>query len=332
MSSTNRTGVRARDDVPPSRPVRHCFWKYPLLAAVMLLVVAVLAARVGSPNWPRTTIAATTTQDPGGAVLAFTQELDGSAASWSNAAEDGVGAPDQTFVLDPLRAAAPLLRLPTLDAALATYTAASPDQQRAWAQAYDQALGSITPQADDADSMEMTPSPDVSKVATLQGDFGPVPTLVNENVTLAEQGYLEQYLLGVDPGHSLHLADIWLYDHPAMLNAAVANGLTDDQWGMVKERGFAVGPWYLILPAVIHVDLPNGATGQGFVVDNLILAAFFLLAVPLMPGLRSLPRRLRLYRLIYRYPQPRELDEAEYAPRPEGYHGQPVVSGSMGGD
>lgn len=36
---------------------------------------------------------------------------------------------------------------------------------------------------------------------------------------------------------------VWLYDHPTLLNTALAKGLTDDQWGMVKERGFPVGPW-----------------------------------------------------------------------------------------
>ena len=169
-----------------------------------------------------------------------------------------------------------------------------------------------------------TPSPDYSRIAGLTGDFGPVPVLTQEVLSLAKSGYLEQYLLAVNPGHSYHLVDIWLYDHPAMLNDAVANGLTDDQWGMVKERGFSVGPWYLFLPAVIHVLTPNGADGQGFVIDNLLLALFFLLGIPLIPGLRDLPRYLRLYRLIYHYPLASELEKAENRARPEAYHGRGV--------
>ncbi len=65
-----------------------------------------------------------------------------------------------------------------------------------------------------------------------------------------------------------------------MLNTAVDQGLTDDQWGMVKERGFSVGPWYLIIPAVIHVKLPGGEGGPGFILWNLLFAAILLFVVP----------------------------------------------------
>jgi len=85
----------------------------------------------------------------------------------------------------------------------------------------------------------------------------------------------------------------------------------------VGDRGFAVGPWYLIIPAIIHVKLPGGATGTGFVLWNLFAALLFLFAVPLLPGLRDLSRRLRLYRLFYRYPTQGELVETGSAP-PQG--------------
>src|SRR5712692_4888441 len=96
-------------DQPPERLVRHVFWKYPILALVLLLVVALLASFIGSPNWPRDTIAGVTKADPGGAILAFTQELDGTSSSTGNAAEFGVGDPGQVFVLNPLRQAMPFL-------------------------------------------------------------------------------------------------------------------------------------------------------------------------------------------------------------------------------
>lgn len=320
-SSDSTSGASARrGDCPPERPVRHVFWKYPIIAAVMLVIVTLLAWLVGSPNWPRDTIAGVTQKDPGGAILAFTQDLDGTAPSASNTQEYGMGDPGQVFVIDPLTHAAPLLGQP-MDSALTTYDSASADQQTAWAAAYDKALGTIT-QSMGGDNMTAS-SPDYTKLGTLTGDFGPVPTLTQAALKLAQTGYLEQYLLSVDPGHSFHLVNIWLYDHPAMLNTAVANGLTDDQWGMVKERGFDVGPWYLFLPAIIHVKLPNGADGAGFVIDNLLLAAFFLFAVPLIPGLRSLPKYLKLYRLVYRYPRRGELETPELSPWPGGYHNRP---------
>lgn len=304
-------------DQPPQRLVRHVFWKYPILAAVLFVAIALIAALVGSPNWPRDTIAAVATQDPGGAVLAFTQELDGTASSSNNAQEWGMGNPAQVFVLNPLRQYAPLLGREVQDA-IAAYDAATPIQQQTWAANYDKALGTIMPQG--GGDMGGTPSPDYSQLDLLQGDFGPVPTLVTADVRLAQGGYLEQYLQAVDSGHSYHLTNIWLYDHPHLLNTAVAEGLTDDQWGMVKERGFPVGPWYLFIPAVIHVKMPTGATGQGFVIGNLVLAFVLLFIVPLVPGLRSVPRYLKLYRLIYRYPVQGELDTPAFVERHGATH------------
>ncbi|MDQ6905650.1 MAG: hypothetical protein M3176_02365 [Chloroflexota bacterium] len=318
-------------DRPPERMVRHVFWLYPILSVVLLVVVAILAAVVGSPNWPRDTIAGVSTANPGGAILAFTQELAGTATSTANAQERGVGDPGQAFVLGPLRAAAPLVgpislpNLPTLQAAdvqqaITTYNAASPDQQRSWASHYEKALGTITPGGGNATS-EGISSPDFTKVGTLTGDFGPVPVLVEAGVKLAQSGYLQQYLQAVDPGHSFHLTDIWLYDHPDLLNTAVDQGLTDDQWGMVKERGFAVGPWYLAVPSVFHVYLPRGATGRGFVLWNLLFAAILLFLVPLVPGVRDLPSSLKLYRFIYRYPTPGELEKPAFRERHSTTHG-----------
>jgi hypothetical protein len=96
-------------DAPPERLVRHVFWKYPIISVILIIVVVVLAASVGSPNYRRDTIAGVSKADPGGAVLAFTQELDGTSSSAGNAKEFGLGPPAQVFVLDPLRAALPLL-------------------------------------------------------------------------------------------------------------------------------------------------------------------------------------------------------------------------------
>ncbi len=304
---------------PPEHSVRHCFWKYPLIAAALLALIVVLAFTTGSPNWPRDTIARVSTKDPGGAILAFTQELDGTASSWANTAELkqelGTGDPGRIFVLDPAGTFAPLLGSRVVQA-LSTYKQASPDQQRAWATAYEKALGSITPMEGGGGGMETTAGPDYGRIGTLRGDFGPVPTLLQADLTLAQRGYLESYLVGVNPGHSFHLPTVWLYDHPSMLNTAVANGLTDDQWGMLKERGFPVGPWYLIIPAIIHVKLPGGTTGSGFVLWNLLIALLFILAVPLVPGLRDLPRYLGLHRLMYRYPA-RDNKEGLTVPAPK---------------
>jgi hypothetical protein len=321
-----------KNDAPPDRMVRHVFWKYPMLAAVMLVVVAVVAAAVGSPNYPRDTLAAAAKADPAGFILSFTQELDGMSASAGNAQENGVGDPGETFVMGPLRAAAPILgdfqveglspvKVSDLNAAITAYDSASADQRMSWAGSYDKALGTITAESNNMSAMSGPMSPDLAKIGSLQGDFGPVPMLVESDLYLAATGYLQQYLEALDPGHSLHLVNICLYDHPTMLNTAIDQGLTDDQWGMVKERNFPVGPWYLFVPAVFHVYFPRGSTGQGFVLWNLAFALILLFVVPLVPGIRDLPRRLKLYRFIYRYPLPGDLETKALQERHGPVHG-----------
>ncbi len=315
-------------DQPPERLVRHVFWKYPVLSLILLVVVAVLAATMGSPNWPRDTIAGVTKADPGGAVLAFTQELAGTSSSSANAQEFGMGDPGQIFVLNPLRQAAPLLGS-AVQQAITTYDAANSQQQLTWATSYAKALDTITPTGGSAMSTGI-PSPDFAKIDTLKGDFGPLPVLLKADVQLAQNGYLEQYLQTIDPGHSFHLTNIWLYDHPQMLNAAVAQGLTDDQWGMVKERGFSVGPWYLAIPAVFHVYFPGGVTGPGFILWNLLFAALLLFFIPLVPGVRDIPKYLKLYRFIYRYPVKGDFEKPAWQERHGSTHGGEIEVGAGG--
>jgi hypothetical protein len=303
---------------------------------VALLAISVIALAAGSPNARRATAAGAAKDDPGGAVLAFTQELDGTASSSQNAGEFGMGDPAQVFVLNPLRAALPQLGsvslpgLPPLTAAdvraaVARDDAASPGQRQKWAAAYDDALGTIMPAMSGGEEMGGSARPDYMKLGSLHGDFGPIPTLVEADLFLARTGDLEQYLESVDPGHSLHLTNIWLYDHPQLLNAAVQLGLTDDQWGMVKERGFGVGPWYLFVPAVFHIYFPSGATGTAFVLWNIGFALLLLFVIPLIPGVRSLPKYLKLYRFIYRYPRAGELDQPAVRERHDPVHGAPTT-------
>lgn len=319
MATNLSAKTRGLSDQPPQRLVRHVFWKYPILSAVLFVIVVLVAAVVGSPNWPRDSIATVSKADPGGAILAFTKELDGTATSSANAQEYGMGDPGDVFVHLPLHQAAWFLG-PRVQKALTAWDAVSHQQAHTWASNYDKALSTIMPMSGKG-GMERTTSPDFAKIGTLTGDFGPVPVMVNAGLQLAQNGYLDQYLQSIEAGHSYHLVNIWLYDHPRMLNTALAEGLTDDQWGMIKERGFSVGPWYLIVPAVIHVKLPGGEGGPGFILWNLAFGFFLLFLVPLVPGLRDLPQRLKLYRFIYRYPKAGELEKPAFVERHGATHG-----------
>ena len=71
--------------------VRLAYWKYPIIALVLAVAIGLLGVFAGSPNSPRATIAATSRQDPGGAALAFTQELADTSAAASPRRWPGTG-------------------------------------------------------------------------------------------------------------------------------------------------------------------------------------------------------------------------------------------------
>nr|MDQ2959761.1 hypothetical protein [Candidatus Dormibacteraeota bacterium] len=63
------------------------------------------------------------------------------------------------------------------------------------------------------------------------------------------------------------------------------------------------------------------ATGTGFVLWNLGFALLLLFVVPLVPGVRDLPKHLKLYRFMYRYPKSGEMDQLALRERHGSVHG-----------
>lgn len=262
-------------------------------------MVVVLGLIVGSPDWPQATIKKVSTMQPGGTIWAVTQELDGTSASYTNTHEYGMSDPAKRLVIDPLKSASWALS-PSEQSALDQFLAASSSQQRQWAMNYDQAIQKAAGMNRmGGNGMGTTPVPSMAKIEPLTGNFGPVPEIARSILKLSKNGYLETYFQGISPSNVYQYTNIWLYDQPYLLNTAIKNGLTDDQWGMIKERGFFVGPWYLIVPAIAHVELPGGSNGPGFIFWNGLIALFFVVLFPLVPGLRSIPKYLRLYKLVY---------------------------------
>jgi len=274
--------------------VVHGYWKYPILIVVLLVAVVTLGFWMGSPFWPRATIKNSALQEPGGTIWATSQELDGAAVSYTDPYAYGMKDPAQRLVLDPLESATWFLSQGQRQA-LNTYVNASLSERVDWARNYDQAIQKTFP----VGKSDYTPVPKMSDIALLSGNFGPVPVITKTILELAQKGYLEAYFQGISPGNVFEYTNIWLYDQPLLLNTATRNGLTDDQWGMIKERGFVPGPWYLIIPAIFHVKFPGGSTGLGFMLWNSLLAIFVVVLFPLIPGLRDIPRYLGLYKLIY---------------------------------
>ncbi len=260
----------------------------------LLVSIITLGIWVGSPNWPKATIKNSALKEPGGTIWTVSQELDGASVSYTDPYAYGMKDPAQRLVIGPLKSAAWFLSQ-TQRQALNTYVNASVSERINWAKSYDKAIQKTVPLSES----DFTPVPKMSDIAMLKGDFGPVPVIANTILELAQVGYLEMYFQGISSGNVFEYTNIWLYDQPYMLNTAIRNGLTDDQWGMIKERGFVPGPWYLSIPAIAHIWLPGGSTGPGFMLWNILFALFGVVLFPLIPGLRDIPKYIGLYKLIY---------------------------------
>ncbi|MFL6112843.1 MAG: hypothetical protein ACJ786_16040 [Catenulispora sp.] len=275
------------------------------LAAVVLLTV-VLAAVFSSPDVKPMTIASWSQADPGDFTATALAELDGSSDTAGygppyNSAGDGqkigplaparaVGVTHpidaaEAFVLKPL-AAVP--QSPDITAALDAWKSASPDQQSAWTDAYSDALTKA-----DGDPTKAAP-----------GDYGPVPTMLSQLTVQAQAGSLDSELLS-ESGfyHSDYtLPLLFLADGSDLAAQAQTQHLAGDQWGMMNEVGNFPGQVWLAPFTFWYQISPYNTSGNG---DALVWATMgvlsaVLLFLPFIPGLRSIPRLIPVYRLIWR--------------------------------
>jgi hypothetical protein len=277
------------------------------LVAVTLLTVA-LAAVFSSPDVKQVTLASWSRAAPTDFVATAATELDRTSGTASYGAPythtagvaqklgpislqhlAGVTQPVDTandFVVRPLTGVPGDARL---TAALGQWQTASSAQRLAWASAYDAAL-------------QKAPGNDPGRVA--RGVFGPVPTMLNRLLRMAQSGGLDGSLLlqrqffQTDYTKSL----LFIADGTYLEDKARAQHLGGDQWGMMNETGSYPGQAWLWLYTFWYQVQPFSTSGNA---DALVLALMALLslvfiAVPFIPGLRSIPRLLPIHRLIWK--------------------------------
>lgn len=197
--------------------------------------------------------------------------------------------PKEDFVLKPLARVAMLNQ--EIDAALQTYQAATSDQQQAWLQAY---LGALDKATVENETVKL---PD--------GDYGPVPTLMNGMLDLGRASLLEGALDNNSQlPYTMDFTRSLLYfqddvDH----NVADSLNMTGGQWGISHETGPYPGAWWL-WPYTFLYQVPPMATSANGDLQVAVLVLVVLVTVPLfvpfIPGLNQLPRWLGIYRLIWR--------------------------------
>ncbi|MCU7724352.1 hypothetical protein ODJ79_11550 [Actinoplanes sp. KI2] len=275
---------------------------------VMALLTIVLAAVFSSPDRKGISLAEWARNAPGDFAVTAVAELDGTSGTATYGAPytddptagqklgplplqrwGGVRHPVDTandFVLNPLSA---VTGNPALTAALGQYRSADVKQQQAWTQAY-------------ADALDKAPDNDPAKVAA--GDYGPVPVLIGELSGLARSGGLEGQLLTQEAVYQTNYTKplLFLADGSYLEDQARAEHLGGDQWGMMNETGRYPGQAWLWLYTFWYQIKPFSTSdnADALVWGLMMLLSLGLVLVPFIPGLRALPRRLGVYRLVWR--------------------------------
>jgi hypothetical protein len=278
--------------------------------AVSLIVILGLAFFLSSPDVPSVTIQSWAQADPVDFTTTANDELAGTSvtASYGPPYNQGTGSVqsigpispqswagvhvlvDQPndFVINPLKQAAS--NDTQLAGQISTYQAASADQQTKWHDAYAKALKD----AKVADG----------KVTVADGDYGPVPALLARLVQLGQTGALDGLLLSSNHFYQTDYTKplLFINDGGYIVGLAHDQHLTGNQWGMMNETGLYPGQTWLWLYTLWYQLPPFNQVSYGDLLVVLVMALLtaLLFLVPLIPGLRDIPRWIPIYRLIWR--------------------------------
>ncbi len=307
--------MREPDESPWHGPkIRYDLVKEFVIAlVVMALLATVLALVFSSPDEHPVTIRQWAQADPGDFLATSITELDGSSPtatygppynSWAPGEGQkigpvgverwaGVHIPVNTsndFVLAPLQLAA--ASNPSLHAALTTYASASADQQQKWTTAYTNAVGHATFH----DTAVILP----------RGRYGPVAPIMSGLLNMARTGSLDADLLASPQFYGTDYTKplLFIADGSFLSAEATAQHLQGPQWGMMNETGNYPGQAWLWLYTMWY-QVPPFSTSWSANADALVwafmmLLTLVLLLLPFIPGLRSIPRLVPVYRLIWR--------------------------------
>jgi len=278
---------------------------------VVALLVIVLSALFGSPDVKSVTLKSWSNADRVDFATTAIAELDGTSgtatygAPYNNVAGSGqkIGPvslvnlmgvhipvnPSADFVINPLTT---VTGQPALSKALATFKAASPSQQAKWEKAYEDAVA----KAKVVNNTLVVPA----------GPYGPVGVLIGELTSMATSGALDTSIINSSGFYSTDYTKSLLFvaDSGYLANKGAAEHLSGDQWGMMNGTANYPGqPWLWLY--TLWYQVPPFSTSWSANADALVWAFMMVLTallffVPLIPGLRSIPRWSRIYRLIWR--------------------------------
>jgi hypothetical protein len=283
---------------------------------VVTVLVVVLAVLFSSPDVPPVTLQAWASAQPKGFTEIALSELNGTSDSatygppynhgsgdvqdlWGISIQQAIGVTDpidpaKAFVLDPLGT---ISGQPTLTAALHRYEGAPHGQQMAWLAAYGRALtrGQVV------DGRLVVPA----------AHDGPVAEMLSAFLSMARSGGLDAALVEHASFFTtnytnpiLFIGDSWKAQHGASYwgKIVTAQKMAGSQWGVMNETGSWPGqPWLWLYTMWYQVGpMATSSNGDIEVVAIMTVCSLALLLVPFIPGVRDIPRKIPVHRLIWK--------------------------------
>jgi hypothetical protein len=320
--------LRSKDDTQP--------WKGPyapydlvkelcIAVGVIALLAVVLTVLFSSPDEKPSTIAQWSHELPVNFLSTATKELN----STSNTAEYGppynnssgsvqhaaflhpqewlgVSHPISTtldYVTDPLRT------IPgdsTLKAALAEYQAAPEKTRKAWGEAYAKPLEEYEKANEEKKKppSTVTLNPTTDSVSVSSSGAGPVPTMMASLLSLAQSGGLDGALLTSNQFFQTDYTKplLFMADGGLLAERAEAQHLLGTQWGMMNETGSYPGQSWLWLYTFWYQIEPFKSSHNADLLVLIVMGVLSLLfiCIPFLRGVRDLPRKVPIYRLIWK--------------------------------
>jgi hypothetical protein len=191
------------------------------------------------------------------------------------------------FVIDPLKSQP---NQPLLAVNLTQWSTASPSTRASWVANYTKVASKMTYVN--------------GQVVVNATNAGPVPVMIQDLTQMARTGALDQALVTQAGFYTTNytMPLLFLADGTYLKNLATNQHLTGDRWGMMNETGSYPGQAWLWLYTFWYQIPPfNSSTNADVLVWGLMMVlSIGLMVTPFVPGLRAIPRKTRVYRLIWR--------------------------------
>jgi hypothetical protein len=320
--------LRPKDD---TRPWKGRYYPYDLVKelcvaiGVIGLLAVVLTVLFSSPDDKPSTIAQWSRQLPQNFVGTAASELAGTSGTatygppynhngtgveaWIVKPQKwlGVSHPIDTekdFVVGPLET---VPNEPALTAALTRYKGAPEKQKKEWAEAYAKPFAEITEAEEAGKKPPATVSVDGATgtvTVTPSGDAGPVPVMMDSLLALAKSGGVDGGLLTSRQFFQTDYTKplLFMADGGLLEERAQAQHLLGEQWGMMNETGSYPGqPWLWLYALWYQVEpFKNSENADILVMMVMGVLSLAFICIPFIPGVNILPRKIPIYRLIWK--------------------------------